>query len=221
MERIALIDFCGTVVNFQTFDAFLNFIIMNEYPQRYRIINNLLFIYLFKLITRILRIFGWNGYLYKNILVSQLKGISIGQFQKYGEKFYRQRIKGNFIEQTINLIKELKTKDYRIIIVSGGSHFYIERFSEEFGINDIISAQIQFKKDKCTGVLKTDCLGKNKVKLIKEYCYKNKINGIFDVAVSDSVSDLPLLDLCRQKIVISHNSSQKWIRKDMEEIIWQ
>ena len=87
MERIALIDFCGTVVNFQTFDAFLNFIIMNEYPRRYRIINNLLFIYLFKLITRILRIFGWNGYLYKNILVSQLKGISIGQFQKYGEKF--------------------------------------------------------------------------------------------------------------------------------------
>ena len=79
----------------------------------------------------------------------------------------------------------------------------------------------QFKKDKCTGVLKTDCLGKSKVELIKQYFYINKINGTFDIAVSDSVSDLPLLDLCRQKIVISHNRPQKWVREDMEEIIWQ
>ena len=221
MKQVALIDFCETVVNFQTFDALLNFIIMNEYPKRYRIINNKFLIFLYEFITKVLRKFGWNGYLYKNVLIRQLKGITIWQLQDYGQAFYNQKIKGNFIEPTLDFIKKLKGQDYHIVIVSGGSHFYIKKFAEDFEIHDIITAQLQFKQNKCTGVLERDCLGKNKVELVEEYFNKNNLNEIFDIAISDSLSDLPIFNLCRRKIVISKDKHQKWVTKDMEEIIWQ
>lgn len=221
MERIALVDFCETIVSFQTYDAFLKFVLMNESPQYCKIIISKGFIRIYGILEKILKKVGINRFSYKKLLTYQTKGMNYNLLKRYGKDFYLKKLKSNFITPTIDLIKDLQKENYRIILVSGGSDLYIKQFADEFGINDVLTSQIEFKNGVSTGRLISDCMGWNKVQLVKEYIKKRKIQGIFEIGISDSKSDLPVLNLCKRKIVISRDSHQHWVENGMEEIVWK
>ncbi|MCI9534700.1 MAG: HAD-IB family phosphatase [Lachnospiraceae bacterium] len=221
MERIALVDFCETIVSFQTYDSFLKFVLINELPRHFKIIGNKKFIKMYEILEKISRKTGINWFSYKQLLTYQTKGMEYSLLERYGKDFYDKKLKSNFIIPTIELIKDLQKENYRIILVSGGSDLYIKQFADEFGIKDILTSQIEFKNGISTGRLISDCMGWNKVELVKEYVKHRKIQGIFETGISDSKSDLPVLNLCKRKIVISRNSHQYWVENEMEEIVWK
>ena len=66
----------------------------------------------------------------------------------------------------------------------------------------------------------TACMGEEKIRDLKYYMLENKIIGVFEVGLSDSDSDLPMLNLCKRKIVVSQAKHQDWVTEDMEEIVW-
>lgn len=221
MEKIVLCDFCGTIADFQTLDPFLEYVINQSYPIKYKAIVNPMVIGLCHMITKVIKRFGYSIFPYKILLTSMIKGISLDQLTKFGKEYYDLKIKTNLIPATLGLIKELQANGYRIIIVSGGSDMYIRYFANEFKISDIISSQFNFENGICTGKLNQDCFGIDKVKLINSFIEKNNINCVYQIGISDSISDLPMLQLCNKIIIISHFKHQNWITKDMEEIIWE
>ena len=75
MERIALFDFCGTIANFQTFDPFMEYIIKQRSPIRYCILKNKGFQLICRVFERVMGLCGIHCFLYKMILVRQVKGI--------------------------------------------------------------------------------------------------------------------------------------------------
>jgi len=52
MERIALVDFCETIVSFQTYDSFLKFVLINELPRHFKIIGNKKFIKMYEILEK-------------------------------------------------------------------------------------------------------------------------------------------------------------------------
>ena len=150
-----------------------------------------------------------------------LKGLDYKTIDKLAENFYKEVLEPNLIKETIFKIKDLKSKGHRIVIVSGGCDLYIKYFSEKYGIKDIISTKITFRNNVCLGkMLWKDCMGKNKLSYLYKYMKENNIKASINYCITDSLSDLPLLNISKNKIIVSKQKHQKWVSNDMEEIIW-
>ena len=219
-EKIVLVDFCETIANFQTLDPFLEYVIRKVNPQKYYWICSPAVTNLCSVMTRIMQHVGITYYVYKHLLVKQLKGLGYNVIVECGKEYYREKVRDNLIAPTVELLRELQKEQYRIVILSGGSDFYIRCFADEIGIRDVLSAELVFSGSVCTGKIKNECLGEDKVIILKKYIEEEKIAGVFSIGISDSQSDIPMLMLCKRKIVISHHKHQNWLTNNMEEIIW-
>ena len=219
-DKIALLDFCETIADFQTFDPFLQYVIAQERPRRSRVLCSTAARECCALATRVMRALGWKHYLYKLLLVRQLKGLSREKLEACGRQYYEQRVKDHLIAPTVELIAELKRLGYRLMIVSGGSELYIRWFAQEYGVDDVLSAQLEYADGICTGRLLCECMGGEKPEMLRAYIQVHDIEGELAVCASDSRSDMPLLELCQRKIILSHGRHQPWVTEDMEEIVW-
>lgn len=219
--NIAIFDFCETIADFQTMDPFLNEVIKIKHPYLSKVISSIFIKKVANICTRIFRYFGYKGYLYKRLLVFYTKGVKENEFYLVGKSYYEKIIKNHFIKESMELFNHLKSLNYKIFIVSGGSRYYIKWFADEYGVDQIFSAEIEMKNEKSTGKLLVECMGEDKVTIINRYMCNEKISSPIDICISDSISDMPLLQLGEKKIIISHMQHQKWVEKDMEEIIWK
>ena len=72
----------------------------------------------------------------------------------------------------------------------------------------------------CTGKLYGyDLIRANKVKKLKYVFGVSSLKQIDSIAISDSKSDLPLLEYCRKAVVVC-KKKPKWINSWMEVILW-
>lgn len=213
-EKIAIFDFCGTLANYQTFDPFLCFVLKKhrkgDWVLSKWVKNGLVFLNRFTLR------FMQDVYFYKLLLVRETRGITEEQLYQDGKEYYEKFVRENIIKKTAELLQEYKQKGYRVWIVSAGSKYYIKDFAAEYGVDLCITAEIKMQDGVSTGKLSTDCMGERKVEVLAESGYNQ-----WEVAVTDSLSDLPLLQRSKKKVVISQGRHQEWVRKDMEEIIWE
>ena len=128
MDELVLLDFCDTVVKFQTFDPFVLYVLKREKPESYKFVTSSLvkrICYFIQIIFRICRI---KEYIYKHLLIFMLKGLDYKTIDKLAENFYKEVLEPNLIKETIFKIKDLKSKGHRIVIVSGGCDLYIKYF---------------------------------------------------------------------------------------------
>ena len=225
MEKVVLLDFCGTVVPFQTFDRFMEYILCREKKnfsgRAGYVVKRSLFI-----LQGIERIFRIHRLLYKEYLVKKTKGISKKVMERYASEYYDQVLRPCLISDTEAIVKDYINRGYRIIILSAACDLYLKYYATEHGITDIVSTEIRFKNGRSVGRIDgTDCIGGEKVNRLRKYMKKEGIGkkGIhvhMEAGISDSVSDLPMLLLCQKQIVISHKRHQDWVTDRMEEVIW-
>ena len=213
-EKIAIFDFCGTLVNYQTFDPFLCFVLKKHKKGNWVLSkwvkNGLVFLNQFTLR------FMQDVYFYKLLLVRETRGITEEQLYQDGKEYYEKYVRKNIIKESVALLQKYKEDGYSTWIVSAGSKYYIEDFATEYGVDLCITAEMEMKDGVSTGRLSSDCMGERNVEVLAESGYNQ-----WEVAVTDSLSDLPLLQRSKKKVVISQGRHQEWVRKDMEEIIWE
>lgn len=204
--KIALFDFCETLVDFQTGDAFIWFV------QQCRRRNTLLLItykvlrklHIFWLLHRML-----GTYVGKKLLLLSLRGYPEEELDKYAKEYYKTRIHPHLIKPVVSELQRLKREGYSIYIVSGGYEIYQRYFAEEFKISGVIANRIKFDGDICTGTMtREDCMQNTKVAYIKESIPDRYYNEW--TAYSDSASDIPMLDFVGHPIVVSRDKRQLW-----------
>ena len=220
--KIALFDFCETIVKFQTADAFVHFVRHRSNDQRMNFINK---IHLLLIKTRIIAILEYlfpKSSINKRLILFQLKGFSKSKLNEYAKLYYFDRIKPGFIKSILLELIRKKEEGYRIFVVSGGYDIYLNYFVEEFNIDGLFSTLIQYDgADFCTGKIDGfDCLWNNKVKLLESYFRSEYIDKSNSVAYSDSVTDIPMLNWVQNGIVVSNNKVEKWMEK-YKIILWE
>lgn len=224
MRRLAIYDFCETIANFQTANAFIEFIIKHENtPQIYRIIRSRA-LYSRLGVKQLTNIFGYfsNYYFDKFFLLRALKGMARDQIEAYGIRFYDEVISHNLIEKSINCVRNDIKEGLDIIVVSASYEPVLKPFCESFGIKLLITNLFEYdSEDRFTGkIIGKDCIGKRKVDKLKTM-FRNQ-NVEYCKSYSDSKSDIPILTCSQKGIVISKNQHQKWIdRYSFEELIWK
>lgn len=221
-KQIVIFDFCETLVDFQTADAFVDYVRNNL---KLDIINRRESIGKW---IRSLRIVGYADALVfhqsilKRLKLWQLKGIPEKKMKELAAGYYNQQIKPHLIGDTLELLKKHQKEGCQIWLVSGGYGIYLNYFSQDYGIDQTISSDLEFRKGISTGKMKgLDCMRNSKVKLL----YKNLTNTIDDYRIvasySDSKTDVPILNVAEQGIVVSRKP-QSWVKKTKyKEIIWK
>tara|TARA_B110000003_G_scaffold110197_1_gene112833 strand:+ start:729 stop:1394 length:666 start_codon:yes stop_codon:yes gene_type:complete len=220
--KIALFDFCETVVKFQTADKFVHFVRNRSNNYRMNFINKIHSIFIKFRIIAVLEHFFPKSSLNKRLVLFQLKGFSKSRLRQYAKLYYFNKIKKAFIKTILFELIKKKEEGYKIIVVSGGYDIYLDYFVEEFRIDGLISTQIKFNKsDICMGKISgIDCLWSNKVKLLESYFVKEKIDFRNSLAYSDSFTDIPMLNWVQNGIVVSNNNVEKWMKK-YKIILWE
>jgi len=220
-EKIALFDFCETIANFQTADAFVHYV-REHYGTsrmfRWKKIHQ--FAKRIQLIM-VLSILFPKASINKRIVVWQLRGIKKSLIDKFAEEYYINIIRPNFIPVGISALATLQSDGYRIVLVSGGYDVYLNFFAKEYNIHpcDVISTTLKFKRNICCGTFAgKDCLCEEKVRQLDMRFDKDNCDS---VAYSDSKSDLPMLLWANKGIVIRRVDKRNWTNNyNLEEIVW-
>lgn len=213
-EKIALFDFCGTMISFQSADAYVQYV-KDHVPHNIRM--NTLEGFRKMLVMsggmRILQKFSREGYVNKRMLLRELKGISEEDMQSFAERFYRERIRPAYIPEVIGAVNKHKSEGFRLFIVSGGYDVYLKYVAEEFAFEDVISTCLEFSGGIFTGKYKgADCMNTNKVTLLKKYFGREYLRDCESIAYSDSSSDVPMMKFCRKGVAVIRNITPPPIR---------
>lgn len=220
-DKVALFDFCETLVNFQTADAYVDYVRDKSSDKRMLRMEkmwNLLSKY--KIISFIEKVTRYRMSFNKRFKLYQLKNFDKKTLEKFAEGYYNDCIKPNFIITVLNVMKDLQKQGYAIGVVSGGYGIYEYLFVREYKLDFLLSSNIKFDNNyKCTGTLEgKDCLNENKLYYLNKYFVKKPV---YSVAYSDSLTDIPFLRWATKGVVISRENRQKWnINYKFEEIIW-
>lgn len=220
MNKVALFDFCETIANFQTADAYVDFVRERLNDRRMcRLEKVQRFLRTVKVIQIIEKLTRYRFSINKRIKLWQLRGHKLPELQGLAKEYYQERIKPNFIPEMIEKLLNLKDQGYSIYLVSGGYDIYLRYFAEENDLSGVMSTKVGFKGDNCTGKFDgIDCLRDGKTMLLNKY-FSSK--PAFSVAFSDSKSDLPFLKWVDEGYVISRNKHQEWSTdNNLKEIIW-
>ena len=206
MKRLAVFDFCDTLVSFQTADEFTFFVgkrknFLKYYPLR--IIHYALS--KFPMIT--------NRLSFKKFYLWQLKGISSNEMNILAEAYFEEKIYPNL---NLNILKKLqdhiKNQD-KVLIISGGYTVYLKAFADFYGKIEIIATDLSTINKIYTGTIDgDDCLGIEKLKKLS-----NKFNlSDYDLENSsgytDSLMDLPLISLFGSKFLVDIGQRNDWAK---------
>lgn len=102
---------------------------------------------------------------------------------------------------TRQLISELKTKSYMLLAISGSHAELIEQIAEYYGFDDYIATNYERIDGKFSGSKKLGSHAKNEAlnSLIKKY----DLTLEDSLAIGDSASDIPMLDMVKQPIAFN------------------
>ena len=225
VTKVAIFDFCGTFVPFQTADAYIKWLNKDyiSYKKKKRVER----LQHFYSKTRLNHVYAklFNKQINKITIAKTIKGIDYNTAKKYAETFVEKCIKPQIIKQTESYLSEFKKRKEKgenifIMFVSAAYDIYLDIFKNQYGFDGIVSTGLEHKNNKMTGKILHDCVGYNKKKMAIKYLDKTFGAGNYNIifSIGDSISDIPILDVADKKVVIAQKHND-WIKDDYEEVI--
>lgn len=212
--KVAVFDFCGTFINFQTADEFALYCLddnkKRKLEKKLQFFNK----------TRISFFLGLFHYsLRKHLIASELKNLDVDKANLFVKEFTEKGLLPNINEDVLDIFIFAKSKGYHIVLVSAAYDIYLNEFDKYYHFDKIISTKLQVKNNKLTGRIKKDCLGKKKVKYLRHYLNNKFGKDNYDIIISigDSKSDIPILDIAKNSIVIG-DKKKKWFKRSYKLI---
>lgn len=200
---LAIFDFCGTLVNFQTYSAFCDYVYARREKKPHLL--NLFFNILIK--TPVVRNRGF----VKQLNLKRLKGISDDQFKHFCYSFVNILSMHNN-SSVVKLLKRHIDNGHTVIILSAAIKDYIELWASNIDEKiTVISNEILFNDSICTGKFKSfDVQGENKVRVLKNAVDLSKYNLFESYAYTDSLEDLPMLKLVEKKFIVKYDKIMQY-----------
>ena len=219
--KVAIFDFCGTCVNFQTADAYIDYAtkdfidaktLQKSEAKRKRLLK-----------LRIIQLHDrfFKSSLNKRIIAQRIKGMKYEDADKRAINYIKDKIEPALIKETIDLFKEYKSSGAYTLFISAAYDIYLSKFVQKYGFDGMVSTKLISKNGVMLGKIKDDCVGKRKAKEAIKYLDNKFGKGNYEIvfSIGDSKTDIPILELAQRKVVIS-TKHQDWVKENYEEIIY-
>jgi HAD superfamily hydrolase (TIGR01490 family) len=220
--KLVIFDFCETLVNFQTADCFVEYILHQSGRGKIKFNKKLTAVlYRLRIIALANKLFpGLN--LSKRMCLYQLQGLPTHEMDSWSKSFVNEKIRPNLIPELMLKLKEHKQVGDYIVLISGGYEDYLTVFAQQENIPGVMGTRIQRKNNRLTGYFDgADCLHTEKVNRLNEWLSTRNNHFESTVVYSDSITDMPLFKWVDVPIVVSKNRSQLWSQEyKFSEIIY-
>lgn len=207
--KLAIFDFCETLANFQTADAFVEYAEKSYYGKNVPIRNVLIKIVCRSRVFNVIdKLFGSS--INKEVVLKRIKGLEYDVIDRLAHDYYKSIVRPNLINETIEKLEEYVQDGVRAVLISGGYDIYLRYFAKEYGIQfeDVYSTRIQFRNNILTGYFEgKDCVGLEKVKILNAHYQTFQTCSI---AFSDSASDKPMLMWANTQVLVLRNDRKPW-----------
>ena len=127
-------------------------------------------------------------------------------FKKYKDQVY---------VFTRDLIKDLKKQNYVLLAISGSQSEIVQKIAEYYGFDDFVGSYYHREKGRFTG--KIDLTVFHKDKVLQELIVKHNLTLKNSIAVGDSNSDIPMMELVGrliafnpEKTLLAHAQKAGW-----------
>ncbi len=155
----------------------------------------------------------------KECFLKFLDGVEEKKLQELVKNFYKDRLSSILYEDGIKMMRKLKNEGYKIYLISASPEFYISELYNIPEVDKIIGTK--FKVENGIFIPKVEglnCKGEEKVKRLMEELEKDNIQVDFknSYMFSDSLSDLPLLELVGKGYLINYKK-----KHELEILKWR
>ena len=210
--NLVVFDFCETLVNFQTANAFIDFVVERKKTIWSRFIASLEMIFLHSRFFAVVDRFFPKYNISKRVNLMKIRGISEIDIKNFAINFHQNIINKRTIQPLLDELKRLVNNGDYVIIASGGYDVYLNLFASDYKVKYIVSSKIKFNNGKASGFLLDgkDCLYEEKVIQLDKLIHANNLEFQHKISYTDSITDLPLLKWSNEGIVVSKGKSQNW-----------
>jgi len=140
------------------------------------------------------------------IFMKNIKGVYYGDFAEVSRQLIREKKKMVY-RHTRDLITELKKRDYFLLAVSQSPKGVLDGFCEELGFDKVYGRFYELGPgDKFTGRIIDEHLIMNKANIIKRVLEKENLTLKNSIAVGDTDSDIPMLEIVEKPICFNPNA---------------
>ena len=124
------------------------------------------------------------------------------------KRFYDERLSKILYKDAVDMIYKLKKEGYMVILISASPEFYINEFYAIDAVDFIIGTRFTLENGKFIRKMNgNNCKRDEKVVRLKAYLKEQNIEPDYENSYmfSDSLSDLPLLELVGNPYLINYN----------------
>lgn len=155
----------------------------------------------------------------KECFLKFIENMSEKDLNEFTSRFYKNRLKKIIYNDSLQMMKKLKSEGYYIYLISASPEFYLKNLYDIKEVDKIIGTKFDMTNGVFTRKMSGfNCKGEEKVKRLKEVLKEENIEVDFkdSYMFSDSLSDKPLLDLVGHPYLINYKK-----KHDIEILKWK
>lgn len=196
---IAFFDVDETLINTKSMFDFLRYYLRKK--RKYT--GSLTYNVIWKM-TKYLSWLGVNRITINALYYRLYKGINYQELMQCGELWYleKKRDRTFLLAPVITRLLSMKHQGYDIVFVSGSFKPCLTPLAMELGVKKILCTELEILNDVISGKLQQQAIGKHKAMLVQQYINSKKVNKDHCYAFGDHISDLPMLELVGNPVVI-------------------
>lgn len=148
-----------------------------------------------------------------------LQGTKEEELKEIVKDFYKEHVTQLLYEDGLKAIKDFKDQGFKVYLISASPEFYVNEFYNIEGVDKVIGTKFKMDDGIFTPiVIGKNCKGQEKVKRLMEEIEKDNIEVDFENSYmfSDSLSDLPLLNLVGKGYLINYKK-----KHELEVLRWK
>lgn len=198
--KLAIFDVDYTITKKETLLEFYKFMLKRD-PRLIRFAPRALvssFFYVFKV---------FDASRAKENFISFIDGMEQEELLELTKEFYKKTLSRIFYEDAIDTMKRLKSKGYKIYLISASAQFYLDQFYNIEEVDKVIGTIFKCEQGKYSRKIEGEnCKGESKVKRLLKVIKEENIEVDFKQSYmfSDSLSDSPLFELVGHPYLINY-----------------
>jgi HAD superfamily hydrolase (TIGR01490 family) len=137
----------------------------------------------------------------KNMLL-QFRGQSERTLTREANRWFREMVVQTIYPEAEALVRRHQEAGHVVAIVSGGTKFVVKPLAERLGIKHFLYTRLEVEHGRFTGrVIEPICFEEGKIYWLQQFIEEQRIDLAKSWFYTDSVTDLPLLELVGHPVV--------------------
>jgi HAD superfamily hydrolase (TIGR01490 family) len=137
-------------------------------------------------------------------MMVQFKGQSERTLTREANQWFQDMVVQTLYPEGEKLVKEHQTAGHVVAIVSGASKFVVRPLAARLGIKHILYTRLETENGRFTGrVVEPICFEEGKIYWLQQLVDDQQIDLARSFFYTDSVTDLPLLELVGHPVVVN------------------